>query len=79
MLVKYLQPLGQWLLRSIGGLGGALIMLWQSVSVLPGPRGLQRLVQQLYVVGVQSLIIIIVSAAFSGMVWGLQGYTQLVD
>lgn len=79
MLIKYLQPLGQWLLRSIGGLGGALIMLWQSVSVLPGPRGLQRLVQQLYVVGVQSLIIIIVSAAFIGMVLGLQGYTLLVD
>ncbi|MGB2325361.1 MAG: ABC transporter permease, partial [Pseudomonadales bacterium] len=54
-------------------------MLLQSVTVVPGPRGWQRLVQQLYVVGVQSLIIIIVSAAFIGMVLGLQGYTLLVD
>jgi phospholipid/cholesterol/gamma-HCH transport system permease protein len=79
MLVNCLQSLGQWLLRGLGGLGGALIMLLQSVTVVPGPRGWQRLVQQLYVVGVQSLIIIIVSAAFIGMVLGLQGYTLLVD
>jgi phospholipid/cholesterol/gamma-HCH transport system permease protein len=79
MLVNSLQSLGQWLLRGLGGLGGALFMLLQSVTVVPGPRGWQRLVQQLYLVGVQSLIIIIVSAAFIGMVLGLQGYTLLVD
>lgn len=79
MLVNYIQSLGQWLLRGLAGLGGALFMLLQSVTVVPGPRGWQRLVQQLYVVGVQSLIIIIVSAVFIGMVLGLQGYTLLVD
>ena len=54
-------------------------MLLQSLLVLPGRQGLQRLLQQLYVVGVQSLIIILVSAAFIGMVLALQGYTLLVD
>jgi phospholipid/cholesterol/gamma-HCH transport system permease protein len=37
------------------------------------------LVKQLYFVGVLSLIIIVVSGAFIGMVLGLQGYMILVD
>ncbi|WP_245710366.1 lipid asymmetry maintenance ABC transporter permease subunit MlaE [Allopseudospirillum japonicum] len=37
------------------------------------------LIRQLYFVGVLSLIIILVSALFIGMVLGLQGYTILVD
>jgi len=37
------------------------------------------LVKQLYSVGVKSLLIIVVSGLFIGMVLGLQGYTILVD
>lgn len=40
--------------------------------------GARLLVKQLYSVGVLSLIIIIVSGGFVGMVLGLQGYTTLV-
>lgn len=40
--------------------------------------GMKLLIQQLYSVGFNSLIIIIVSALFIGMVLGLQGYTILV-
>ena len=36
-------------------------------------------IQQIYVVGVQSLLIIIVSGLFIGMVMALQGYTILVN
>jgi phospholipid/cholesterol/gamma-HCH transport system permease protein len=79
MLFNWLQIVGQWALQRLSRLGAALLMLVQSLLVLPGPRGWQRLTQQLYVVGVQSFIIILVSAAFIGMVLGLQGYTLLVD
>ena len=37
------------------------------------------LVKQLHVVGVQSLLIILLSGLFIGMVLGLQGYVVLVD
>ncbi|MDX1410286.1 MAG: ABC transporter permease, partial [Saprospiraceae bacterium] len=40
---------------------------------------LQLLVQQVFSVGVLTLIIIIVSGVFVGMVLGLQGYNTLVD
>ena len=79
MLFNWLQIVGQWALQRLSRLGAALLMLVQSLLVLPGPRGWQRLTQQLYVVGVQSFIIILVSAGFIGMVLGLQGYTLLVD
>lgn len=43
------------------------------------PKGLALLVHQLYKVGVLSLVIIIVSGLFIGMVLALQGYSILVD
>ena len=79
MVFNWLQSLGEQTLQGLSRLGAALLMLLQSLMVLPGPRGWQRLTQQLYVVGVQSFIIILVSAGFIGMVLGLQGYTLLVD
>ena len=45
-------------------------------TVVPRPR---LFVQQVYAVGVLSLLIIVVSGLFVGMVLGLQGYNTLVD
>ncbi len=47
-----------------------------TLSVLARPR---LLLQQIYAVGVLSLLIIVVSGLFVGMVLGLQGYNTLVD
>jgi phospholipid/cholesterol/gamma-HCH transport system permease protein len=52
-------------------------MLLQAIIVKPKTSSFPRLIQQLYVVGAQSLIIMLVSALFIGMVLGLQGYTLL--
>lgn len=41
-------------------------------------KGLALLIPQLYMVGVLSLVIIVISGLFVGMVLGLQGYTTLV-
>jgi phospholipid/cholesterol/gamma-HCH transport system permease protein len=46
---------------------------------LPQWKNVSLTIKQLYVVGVQSLLIIIVSGLFIGMVMALQGYTILVD
>ncbi len=43
------------------------------------PKGLRLLAKQIYNVGVLSLVIIIVSGLFIGMVLGLQGYNILID
>jgi len=74
-----LLQLGQRTLVVISGLGRAVIMLLSALLNVPNIRkGTPLLIYQLYSVGVLSLVIIIVSGLFIGMVLALQGYTILV-
>lgn len=74
-----LQMLGRDTLALISGLGRAVILLISALLHIPNVRkGTPLLMQQLYSVGVMSLIIIVVSGGFIGMVLALQGYTILV-
>ena len=71
--------LGKNTLNLIGGLGRALLLLSSALLHVPNPRkGFPLLLNQLYMVGVLSLIIVVVSGLFIGMVLALQGYTILV-
>jgi phospholipid/cholesterol/gamma-HCH transport system permease protein len=55
-------------------------MLFGALASKPQPiKNLPLLIKQLYTVGVQSLIIIVLSGLFIGMVLSLQGYVILVD
>lgn len=76
-MIGLIADLGSGLLGKLVRIGQALLMLLQATIVRPKASSFSRLIQQLYVVGVQSLIIILVSALFIGMVLGLQGYTLL--
>lgn len=59
--------------------GKITLFLLYALIGKPGFRkGFRLLLPQLYMVGVLSLVIIIVSGLFIGMVLGLQGYTILV-
>jgi phospholipid/cholesterol/gamma-HCH transport system permease protein len=74
-----LAKLGGGTLSLVAGLGRAVLMLCSALLHVPNPRkGFPLLLNQLYAVGVQSLVIIIVSGGFIGMVLALQGYTILV-
>jgi phospholipid/cholesterol/gamma-HCH transport system permease protein len=79
LVAKFLQWLGAMILQQLALLGWAGLMLPRALLVWPSLQALQRLKKQLYIVGVQSLLIILVSALFIGAVLGLQGYTILVD
>jgi phospholipid/cholesterol/gamma-HCH transport system permease protein len=75
-----IQLLGRNTLNLIGGLGRAVILLFSAIFHIPNPKkGFPLLLTQLYSVGVMSLVIIVVSGTFIGMVLALQGYTILVD
>ncbi len=79
-MIDALAALGRIGLRFFQRLGRAHIFLMQVLAALPsvGPRP-RLLVAQLWSVGVLSLLIIVVSGTFVGMVLGLQGYNTLVD
>ena len=78
-MINAIRQLGGNTLALIAGLGRAVLMLIASIVQVPNPRkGFPLLINQLYAVGVLSLVIIIVSGTFIGMVLALQGYTILV-
>ena len=80
MLVERISQLGHRGMKSLLAVGRATIMLYHALVGQPEPRKhFHLLVQQLYVVGVQSVLIILVSGLFIGMVLGLQGYNVLVE
>ena len=59
--------------------GRATFMLFGALIAKPQPLKMIPLtIKQIYVVGVQSLLIVVVSGLFIGMVMALQGYTILV-
>ncbi|MFT5851817.1 MAG: phospholipid/cholesterol/gamma-HCH transport system permease protein [Colwellia sp.] len=74
-----LQSLGHNIIATITGLGRAIVLLLSALLHVPNVRkGFPLLVHQLYSVGVLSLMIVVVSGLFIGMVISLQGYTILV-
>ena len=79
MLVMHISRLGRRGVTALRAMGRAAIMLYHALVGRPQWRKhFPLLVQQLYVVGVQSVLIILVSGLFIGMVLGLQGYNVLV-
>lgn len=78
MLETYLFHVGYRALTILENIGRASIAIFHVIFCKPdfinGPR---RLITQLYSVGVLSLVIIIISGFFIGMVLGLQGYNIL--
>ncbi len=76
---EVLRNLGAAVLNTVERLGRAALFLVEMVSGIPVVlRRFILLVQQLYAVGVLTLLIILVSGLFVGMVLGLQGYNTLV-
>ncbi len=78
-LMDSLRKLGGWTIDSLWKLGFAsrflLAIIRQSTSILLRP---QLIIREIFFAGVLSLIIIMVSGMFVGMVLGLQGYNTLV-
>nr|WP_105167250.1 lipid asymmetry maintenance ABC transporter permease subunit MlaE [Pseudoalteromonas sp. T1lg23B] len=78
-MIDFFQAIGHKTLSRFASLGRATQMLIGALVRVPNLRkGPALLVRQLYMVGHQSLLIIMVSGLFIGMVLALQGYTVLV-
>ena len=78
--MNLLTGIGAWAIAFAARLGAAFLFLLRALG--GAARALPRfslVVEQLYAVGVLTLLIIVVSGLFVGMVLGLQGYYQLVN
>ena len=75
-----IQRLGQWALGTFERLGRGHLFLLEILMGIPSAIfRFSVVIQQLYSVGVLSVMLILVSGLFVGMVLGLQGYNTLVD
>lgn len=75
-----LQQLGHGTLTAFQRLGRAHLFLFAILAGIPSLLlRLRLLIQQLFSVGVLSLVITVVAGLFVGMVLGLQGYYTLID
>ncbi|MGQ0657016.1 MAG: lipid asymmetry maintenance ABC transporter permease subunit MlaE [Chromatiales bacterium] len=78
--LNVLQQLGRRGLSGLERLGRAHIFFIYVMGGVPAVlRRWRLIVAQVFAVGVLSLVIIVVSGVFVGMVLGLQGYNTLVD
>ena len=78
--MRVFQSLGRKTIDRTASMGRAAMMLSGAIFGRFNPiRAFPLFLKQVYVVGVLSLIIILVSGLFIGMVLALQGYTVLID
>lgn len=79
MVINSIQRFGRYGMSICAGIGRAGIILYRTLWRKPKLiQSFSLLIEQIYSVGVLSLLIIIVSGIFIGMVVGLQGYNILV-
>ena len=79
-MIESIRKLGRWALGKFEWLGRGNLFLYYVLAGIPGLfLRFSLVIQQLYSVGVRSLMLIVVSGLFVGMVLGLQGYNTLVD
>ncbi|MBK1734089.1 ABC transporter permease [Halorhodospira abdelmalekii] len=75
-----LQALGGRVIAGLHGTGQSLLLLLRLLRGAPiGVRRPGLVIEQIYTLGALSLVIIVVSGLFVGMVLGLQGYYTLTD
>lgn len=79
-MIDFIHQIGASVINFVRLFGRASFMIWGALIGKPQFRKhTPLLIKQLYVLGVQSLLIIMLSGLFIGMVLGLQGYVVLVD
>lgn len=78
-LADVLAAFGRKSIIPIGHLGRIAIFFGKGLLLIfSWPPALRKILQQVYFIGAKSILVICLTAAFTGMVLGLQGYYTLV-
>lgn len=76
--MNFVQQIGRSVLDRVQGIGEATKLLLRTLLAVPSFKRFPLLVKQMHQIGALSLLIIVVSGLFIGMVLGLQMYSILV-
>ena len=78
-MTNIVAELGRWGIHFVSRLGAAVLFLLAAMrGALRSLPRFRLITQQLYAIGVLTMLIVLFSGLFVGMVLGLQGYYQLV-
>ena len=77
-MIKLISSIGRWTIDLVRSLGRSVLFLITSLfyGVTP-PYRFPRVIKQIEFIGAKSLLIVFITAIFTGMVLGLQGYYTL--
>ena len=79
-LIRFIDFAGGRALNGISGLGSATLLVWETwLLAFRRPFQLNLLVHQLFLIGVNSISVVLISGLFTGMVLATQGYHQLIQ
>jgi len=77
-MANFIRQCGRWFLDLVREAGSMMLFLMEGVALIfVPPFRPRRFLQELELIGVKSTMIILLTAAFTGMVLGLQGYYTL--
>jgi phospholipid/cholesterol/gamma-HCH transport system permease protein len=77
-MLSFTETVGERVLQTIRRMGKMMIFLYATISTLfLPPYRVRRIVKQVHFIGGKSLFVIVLTAAFTGMVLALQGYYTL--
>ena len=77
-MLQFIRYLGDWTLELVREAGAMQLFLLEAMALaFVPPFRPRRLLQEIQSIGVRSILIILLTAAFTGMVLGLQGYYTL--
>lgn len=78
MLINRISSIGRWTIEYTRTFGKSALFLASSLYFgLTPPYRLSRVIKQIEFIGAKSLLIVFITALFTGMVLGLQGYHTL--
>ena len=79
MIKNSIENLGSWIIVLLQNLGRIVIFFSQGIFyIFISPFQTKKIIEHTWFIGTKSMLIIIMTAIFTGMVLGLQGYYTLV-
>lgn len=79
LVLRPIRALGAASIAFVNDVGGVVLLLFRTIVLIPRrPWDLRDIVQQMQIVGVQSLPVIVLTSVFTGMVLAYQSYQGFV-
>ncbi|MBF0209464.1 MAG: ABC transporter permease [Desulfamplus sp.] len=79
MITKSIENIGQWTIEQVERIGRIFIFLFTGVfHIFTLPLQIFKIIEHTWFIGTKSMVVIVLTGIFTGMVLGLQGYYTLI-